>query len=96
MRKPLPALALLLLLAGAALVVCPLLGMKFIPLSADGLEREILLSLRVPRVVRREVRGEPERALRLICYNICIYAIYIYRESVYIYIYIEREREIGI
>ncbi len=51
MRKPLLPLLLLLLLASAALVVCPLLGMKFIPLSADGLEREILVSLRVPRVL---------------------------------------------
>lgn len=51
MRKPLLPLLLLLLLASAALIVCPLLGMKFIPLTADGLEREILVSLRVPRVL---------------------------------------------
>ena len=51
MRKPLLPLLLLLLLASAALIVCPLLGMQFIPLSADGLEREILVSLRVPRVI---------------------------------------------
>jgi iron complex transport system permease protein len=51
MKKPILPLVLLLLLAAAALIFCPLLGMKFIPLSADGLEREILISLRVPRVL---------------------------------------------
>jgi iron complex transport system permease protein len=51
MKKPLIPLLLLLILSLAALVVCPLLGMKFIPLSAEGLEREILISLRVPRVL---------------------------------------------
>ena len=51
MKKPLLPLLLLLFLATAALIICPLLGMKFIPLSADGLEREILISLRVPRVL---------------------------------------------
>jgi iron complex transport system permease protein len=50
-RKPLLPLLLLLLLALAALVFCPLLGMKYIPLSADGLDREILISLRIPRVL---------------------------------------------
>ena len=51
MKKPLLPLVLLLLLALAALIFCPLAGMKFIPLSANGLEREILVSLRVPRVL---------------------------------------------
>ncbi|HSR87755.1 MAG TPA: iron ABC transporter permease [Pontiella sp.] len=51
MRHPLPALVLLLLLAVAAVIFCPLMGMKYIPLSADGLEREILISLRIPRVL---------------------------------------------
>lgn len=39
------------MLSVAALLLCPLLGMKFIPLSADGMELEILLDLRLPRVL---------------------------------------------
>jgi iron complex transport system permease protein len=50
-RKPFLPLLLLLLLALAAVILFPLMGMKYIPLSADGLEREILISLRVPRVL---------------------------------------------
>lgn len=44
-------LAILLLLAGAALFCCPLFGMKFIPFSATGSDREILLQIRIPRVL---------------------------------------------
>jgi iron complex transport system permease protein len=51
MNKPLARIGLLALLSVAALLLCPLLGMKFIPLGAAGMEREILLTLRLPRVL---------------------------------------------
>jgi iron complex transport system permease protein len=51
MKKQVMLLLLMLLLCLFALLLCPLLGMKFIPLNAEGLEREILISLRLPRVL---------------------------------------------
>ncbi len=51
MKKPLVPILILLLLAAVSLLLCPLLGMKFIPLSAGGTEREILQTLRIPRVL---------------------------------------------
>jgi iron complex transport system permease protein len=51
MKKQAMLLLLMLILSLFALLLCPLLGMKFIPLNAEGLEREILISLRLPRVL---------------------------------------------
>jgi iron complex transport system permease protein len=45
-----PLLALLLL-ALLTLILCPLIGIKFIPFNATGTEREILLNIRIPRVL---------------------------------------------
>ncbi len=50
-------LAILLLLAIAALLLCPLFGMTFIPPGATGREREILLAIRVPRVLSAFAAG---------------------------------------
>ena len=50
-------LALLLFLAIAALVLCPLFGMEFIPFSATGQERDILVGIRIPRVLTAFVAG---------------------------------------
>ena len=51
MKTPAPRLLLLLTLSIAALLLCPLFGMKFIPMNATGIEREILTQLRIPRVL---------------------------------------------
>ncbi|VGO22806.1 FecCD family ABC transporter permease [Pontiella sulfatireligans] len=51
MKKPILPLLILFLLAGVALFVSPLFGMKFIPYNAAGQERDILLNIRVPRVL---------------------------------------------
>ena len=51
MRKPALTLAALLLFSALALLLCPMLGMKFIPITANGMEQEILLKLRIPRVL---------------------------------------------
>jgi len=57
MRKPLVPLSILLLLTVGALLVCPLFGMEFIPYTATGQDREILLNLRIPRVLCAFVAG---------------------------------------
>jgi len=41
----------LLLLASVTLLFAPLFGMKFIPFSATGQEHEILMNIRIPRVL---------------------------------------------
>ncbi|HEY5621819.1 MAG TPA: iron ABC transporter permease [Pontiella sp.] len=51
MKHPLLPLVILAVLATAALAFCPLFGMTFIPYNAVGQEREILLSIRLPRVL---------------------------------------------
>jgi len=51
MRKPLIPLIALLFITLATLATCPLFGMKFIPFSATGQEWEILLNIRIPRVL---------------------------------------------
>ncbi|WP_372806842.1 FecCD family ABC transporter permease [Pontiella sp.] len=51
MKKPSIGIALLAALALAALLACPLLGMKFIPYHATGQELDILLGIRLPRVL---------------------------------------------
>ncbi len=51
MRKPIIPLAILFTLALMALVLSPLFGMTFIPYSATGQEREIMLNIRIPRVL---------------------------------------------
>jgi len=51
MKKPAAMIPLLLALSAAALLFCPLLGMRFIPLTATGLELDILIKLRLPRVL---------------------------------------------
>ena len=45
------SLLLLLILAVATLLFAPLFGMRFIPFSASGQELDILLNLRIPRVL---------------------------------------------
>ena len=55
--KTLTPLAILLLLAVATLLFSPLFGMDFIPFSATGQEREILLGIRIPRVLAAFVAG---------------------------------------
>ncbi len=57
MNKPAIRIGLLVLLSVAALLFCPLLGMKFIPIGAQGMEREILLTLRLPRVLSAFAAG---------------------------------------
>ena len=57
MKKPLAPLTILLLLAAAALILSPLFGMKFIPFSATGQERDILFDIRIPRVLCAFVAG---------------------------------------
>ncbi len=49
--KPLHKLILLAVLTLGALTAAPLLGMEFIPLNAGGQEREILMGIRLPRVL---------------------------------------------
>ena len=49
-RKMMP-MAGLLVFAVAVLLICPLAGMRFIPPGAEGMERDILLRLRIPRVL---------------------------------------------
>jgi iron complex transport system permease protein len=44
-------LAILSALSVLALLLCPLLGMKFIPFSSSGMEQDILLRIRFPRVL---------------------------------------------
>jgi iron complex transport system permease protein len=51
MKKPMIALSSLFLLSIAALLICPLFGMKFIPYTATGQEQEILFNIRIPRVL---------------------------------------------
>lgn len=51
MSRPATVIGCLLLLSLAAVLFCPLLGMTFIPLSAEGMDREILITLRLPRVL---------------------------------------------
>ena len=50
MKRPLLILGALFALALLILLLCPLLGMEFIPLNATGQEQEILSSIRRPRV----------------------------------------------
>jgi len=50
-------LAALLFLAAATLLVTPLFGMQFIPFSATGQEHEILMGIRIPRVLCAFVAG---------------------------------------
>jgi len=50
-KKPILPLALLFILALGALLLCPLFGMEFIPYNAGGQDREILLNIRLPRVL---------------------------------------------
>ena len=50
-------LAALLLLASATLLIAPLFGMQFIPFSATGQEHEILMGIRIPRVLCAFVAG---------------------------------------
>ncbi len=57
MRKPASALLILLILSVLALLLCPLLGMKFIDPFSTGTERDILLRLRLPRVLCAFVAG---------------------------------------
>lgn len=57
MRKPFIPLIALLLLVLVALLLCPLFGMKFIPFSATGQELDILLGIRIPRVLCAFVAG---------------------------------------
>ncbi len=57
MKKPMLPLASLLLLAFAALLFCPLFGMKFIPFSATGQDHEILFDIRLPRVLCAFITG---------------------------------------
>ena len=57
MKKPFLPLVILLLLAVATLLFCPLFGMEFIPFSATGQEREILFNIRIPRVLAAFVAG---------------------------------------
>ncbi|MEI6890864.1 MAG: iron ABC transporter permease [Pontiella sp.] len=51
MKHSRAALAGLWILAIAVLAFAPLFGMEFIPLNATGQEREILLNIRLPRVL---------------------------------------------
>ncbi len=51
MRKPAIPLLVLCILALGALAVCPLFGMKFIPYGASGQDYEILMNIRLPRVL---------------------------------------------
>ena len=51
MKRSLITLGALCALAAATLLICPLLGMEFIPFNATGQEREILLGIRLPRVL---------------------------------------------
>ena len=57
MRKSLTPLVLLFILAVATLLLAPLFGMKFIPFSATGQERDILFDIRIPRVLCAFVAG---------------------------------------
>lgn len=57
MSKPAITLLILLGLSATALLLCPRMGMDFIPLGAEGMDREILLSLRLPRVLCAFVAG---------------------------------------
>ncbi|MBN2164283.1 MAG: iron ABC transporter permease [Pontiellaceae bacterium] len=57
MNKQTIVLPILLILAVAALLLCPLFGMKFIPLTAEGLDRSILLDIRLPRVLSAFAAG---------------------------------------
>ncbi len=50
-------LVILLLLATATLLFAPLFGMQFIPFSATGQEHEILMDIRIPRVLCAFVAG---------------------------------------
>ena len=56
MKRSMP-LIVLLLLAIATLLFAPLFGMKFIPFSASGQEHEILMGIRIPRVLCAFVAG---------------------------------------
>lgn len=57
MKSATRSMLLLTALAAAMLLLCPLIGMRFIPLNADGLDREILLDIRIPRVLCAFVAG---------------------------------------
>lgn len=57
MKRPVIPLLVLLILSIATLLICPLMGMEFISPGAEGMEREILLSLRLPRVLCAFVAG---------------------------------------
>ncbi len=57
MKKPLLPLFILLFLTLATLAFAPLFGMAFIPFSATGQEREILISIRIPRVLTAFLAG---------------------------------------
>jgi len=57
MKNRLLPLFILVLLAAAALAFCPLFGMTFIPHHAVGQEREILISIRLPRVLSAFAAG---------------------------------------
>ena len=51
MKKSMMALVVLIACAIATLLIAPLFGMEFIPFSATGQEREILIGIRLPRVL---------------------------------------------
>lgn len=51
MKKPYIALSTLFAFALAVLLLSPLFGMEFIPFNATGQEREILMGIRLPRVL---------------------------------------------
>jgi iron complex transport system permease protein len=51
MRRPAVYLLILALAAVVVVIAGPMVGMQFIPLSAAGQERDILINLRIPRVL---------------------------------------------
>ena len=57
MNKPMIVLPILLILAISTLLLCPLFGMQFIPITAEGMDRDILLDIRIPRVLSAFAAG---------------------------------------